>query len=326
MWIIIIVLILLALYLFFYVKGKQHEKEMKVENFANEMIVDTVAKYPKDVNVAILEKDDDSDKVKTCEWCKGAGDLNEELIWNNTRLRDDDERKQCNDFSQDDMDDYDDENKCKKKKKKCTCEDNDDSHEDRSGHINYHYYDELKKCKKKNEKYEKDKEEEEREKEEQMAEEATKSKENKYAVIDDEEYMKLVRKMKKQSLSEEELKNMRSWFIEPDPQILSPYGFVYMPNTLWSVPQKRPPVCITDSKCAVQPTFSSSKFADVYEYTGVGTIMPNFEYKEKPTSSHPDKEKYLQKVSEKKKFNPHYFYPGWYGYDEKDTSDVNSDL
>ena len=132
--------------------------------------------------------------------------------------------------------------------------------------------------------------------------------------------------MKKLESQLEDAEDKRNWFVEPDPSILSQYGYTYMPNTLWSVPQRRPPVCITDSKCKVQPLFSSDKFTDIMEYTGVGTIMPNFEYKNVPTKEHPDKQKYLQKVSELKRPNPHYFYPGWYGYDEKDESNVDTDL
>ena len=78
--------------------------------------------------------------------------------------------------------------------------------------------------------------------------------------------------------------------------LLSPYGYVYMPNTFWSLPQKRPRVC-TDSAqkgapCSVCPTYTSGVPHDALQYS------KQWEPKRAdPSQSRP---------------NPQYYYPGYY--------------
>ena len=85
---------------------------------------------------------------------------------------------------------------------------------------------------------------------------------------------------------------------EPSKKIASAYGWTYMPPQSWSVPQKRPPVCIPQSghSCDVKPTLDKGLPIDALNYTKVGSILPKFEYKEV--------------------YNPHYYYPGWKSQDK----------
>ena len=69
-------------------------------------------------------------------------------------------------------------------------------------------------------------------------------------------------------------------YLEPRPDVDSPYGFVFFPNKYWKQFQKRPPVCIPRSKCEVQPTCTNGVPVDVLDYTQIGSIMPKFEYRE----------------------------------------------
>ena len=96
------------------------------------------------------------------------------------------------------------------------------------------------------------------------------------------------------------------YFMEPDRKILSDYGFVYMPNSGWSVPQQRPPACIPQEKCVngPVPVFTTGAPADAVNYSGIGSILPKFEYKELY-----DKKCYQE--GWKKRYNPDYYYPGW---------------
>ena len=98
------------------------------------------------------------------------------------------------------------------------------------------------------------------------------------------------------------------WGYEPDPRILSPYGFSYMPPSLWSVPQQRPPVCIPQTKTTPTPVFTNSSYTDVMEFTGLGTIMPRFQYQE-TTNYDVDQ---LKKMANKTIFNSNYLYPGYF--------------
>lgn len=86
--------------------------------------------------------------------------------------------------------------------------------------------------------------------------------------------------------------------MEPSKEILSAYGWSYMPPQFWSVPQKRPPVCIPDktAQATVTPIYDKSVPVDALEWTQVGSILPKFEYKEV--------------------YNPNYYYPGWIAQDE----------
>ena len=62
-------------------------------------------------------------------------------------------------------------------------------------------------------------------------------------------------------------------FWEPQPNILSPYGYVYMPNTVWEVPQKRDPICKTGSKNMVCPVYTSGTPDDALEYGKIGNNL-----------------------------------------------------
>jgi len=73
---------------------------------------------------------------------------------------------------------------------------------------------------------------------------------------------------------------------EPDPSIPSPYGYVYMPNRLWRSNQFRAPVCYSNTTNIVQPVYTNGSSSDLLEFTGIGSIMPTFEYKEVPGKLH----------------------------------------
>jgi len=268
--------------------GKNHENQMSLESFANEMILDDMAEYPNGLDTKIIDPKAMEDNMKgdddTCKWCEEKKQLDRY----HSTLRHRRGRKHRHvhgEEEDDDNEEEDDDSPLQDAKKKEQCK-------------STHLVDE----------------------EEGDEDEASRKR---------HEFWRNKRLRNRAMEAQQEFENLeeqRGWFVEPDPKILSQYGYTYMPNTLWSVPQKRPPVCITDSKCKVQPLFSSDKFTDIMEYTGVGTIMPHFEYKNVPQKENPDKQKYMQKVSELKRPNPHYFYPGWYGYDENDQSNVNPDL
>ena len=80
---------------------------------------------------------------------------------------------------------------------------------------------------------------------------------------------------------------------EPSKKIASAYGWSFVPPQFWSVPQKRPPVCIPQKgeSCDVKPILDKGVPVDALDYTKVGSILPKFEYKEV--------------------YNPNYYYPGW---------------
>ena len=69
-------------------------------------------------------------------------------------------------------------------------------------------------------------------------------------------------------------------YLEPKPNIDSPYGFVFFPNKYWKQWQEKAPVCVPTSPCVVQPTATNGVPVDVLDYTQIGSIMPKFEYKE----------------------------------------------
>ena len=85
---------------------------------------------------------------------------------------------------------------------------------------------------------------------------------------------------------------------EPSKTIASAYGWSYIPPQFWSVPQKRPPVCIPnkDSISKVCPTIEKGVPIGALSMTEVGSILPKFEYKEI--------------------YNPDYYYPGWISQDK----------
>jgi len=75
-------------------------------------------------------------------------------------------------------------------------------------------------------------------------------------------------------------------------RLLSPYGYVYLPNTHWSVPQRRPRSCLpTDKQCGVCPIFT----------TGV------------PLDALPYSRQWKLKTADNGAYNPDFYYAGYYG-------------
>ena len=85
---------------------------------------------------------------------------------------------------------------------------------------------------------------------------------------------------------------------QPSKQIASAYGWSYMPPQYWSVPQKRPPVCLPDKSgtATVASIYDKGVPVDALDFTKVGSILPKFEFKEV--------------------HNPNYYYPGWIAQDK----------
>jgi len=85
---------------------------------------------------------------------------------------------------------------------------------------------------------------------------------------------------------------------EPSKKIMSAYGWSYMPPQTWSVPQKRPPVCIPDGdrQATVMPIFDKGTPVDAMSWTQANNLLPKTEYTEK--------------------YNANYYYPGWVAQDK----------
>ena len=85
---------------------------------------------------------------------------------------------------------------------------------------------------------------------------------------------------------------------QPSNEILSAYGWSFMPPQVWSVPQKRPPACIPTKQNTerVVPIYDKSTPVDALDWTQVGSILPKHEYKE---------------VN-----NKNYYHPGWIAQDK----------
>ena len=83
----------------------------------------------------------------------------------------------------------------------------------------------------------------------------------------------------------------------PEKKIASAYGWSYIPPQYWSVPQKRPPVCIpaAGTEEIVRPLYDKGTPVNALEWNQVGSIIPKFEYKTV--------------------YNPNYYYPGWIAQD-----------
>ena len=92
---------------------------------------------------------------------------------------------------------------------------------------------------------------------------------------------------------EEKLKHQKKdqYHMQPNRGTFAQYGQSFMPPSSWSVPQKRPPPCIPQEKCAVCPSNTGGGPAEPLTNTAVGSIMPKFIYKEE--------------------YNKDYYYPGW---------------
>ena len=87
--------------------------------------------------------------------------------------------------------------------------------------------------------------------------------------------------------------NVKFNHMEPSKKIMSAYGWSYMPPQHWSVPQKRPPVCIPskENRTKIMPLLDKGVPVDALDWKQVGSILPKFEYSEH--------------------YNPDYYYPGW---------------
>jgi hypothetical protein len=92
---------------------------------------------------------------------------------------------------------------------------------------------------------------------------------------------------------EDKLKHQQrnKYHMQPNKGTFAQYGQSFMPPSSWSVPQKRPPPCIPQEKCAVCPSNTGGGPAEPLANTAVGSIMPKFTYKEE--------------------YNKDYYYPGW---------------
>lgn len=86
----------------------------------------------------------------------------------------------------------------------------------------------------------------------------------------------------------------KSDHMEPDIKSASAYGWSFVPPQFWSVPQKRPPVCIPSqgTEAKVMPIYDQSVPLDALEWS---KVMPSVVY---------DKE-----------YNKDYWYPGWKAMD-----------
>ena len=85
---------------------------------------------------------------------------------------------------------------------------------------------------------------------------------------------------------------------QPSKKTASAYGWSYIPPQYWSVPQKRPPVCLPDTNgtATVASIYDKGTPVDALDFTKVGSILPKFEFKEV--------------------HNPNYYYPGWIAQDK----------
>ncbi len=62
-------------------------------------------------------------------------------------------------------------------------------------------------------------------------------------------------------------------------------GYELQPPTCWDVPQKRPPVCLSDKKCLPAAVFDTGASLNALDLnTSIGSIMPGFTYIEHPRS------------------------------------------
>ena len=79
--------------------------------------------------------------------------------------------------------------------------------------------------------------------------------------------------------------------MEPTKEWADAYGWSFMPPQYWSVPQRRPPVCIPDkdTEATVQPTYTQGTPLDALDWN-------------RPM---------IQKPSQEYKRNDNYYYPGW---------------
>ncbi len=74
MWIKLLVVGLVILYMIFYILGKNHEKQMSLESFANDMIIDDLAEYPDGIGTKLIDEELIETSLRqqesdTCKWC-----------------------------------------------------------------------------------------------------------------------------------------------------------------------------------------------------------------------------------------------------------------
>jgi hypothetical protein len=104
--------------------------------------------------------------------------------------------------------------------------------------------------------------------------------------------------------------------MEPSKEVYAAYGWSYMPPQSWSVPQKRPPVCIPaqGQQNTVAAIYDKSVPTDALDWTQVGSILPKFEYKEvhNPDFYHPGWVAGQEEI--KYPFNPKNFKSEYYAY------------
>lgn len=315
MWILIIIICLIVLFTIFYTKGKEHEKRMNAEAFANEMMVETVGDYPDSIGQKILTTNplnqigwNESTKHKSSsrhrshngsqshsqypydnaytngEEGEGEESDDEELPTSNGGRQHHNGSGSGSGSSSTNINTNTNTNINTNTNTNINVNET-TNYEDEDPEQTYNNNNYLKPCTGGN-------------CNQNSNSNSNSSRNNKH----------------NSSYKQNDIQNFKDFFVEPDPSILAPYGFVYMPNTLWSVPQRRPPVCLKENSCQVQPVMLGNPYSPLFEYTGSGSIMPTFMYRETPDKTPGDKQKYLQLLSERKVWNPNYFYPGYYGY------------
>lgn len=73
--------------------------------------------------------------------------------------------------------------------------------------------------------------------------------------------------------------------------------YVYMPSKLWRNEMYRAPVCYqTTAQQIVHPMFSPGTPMDVVEFTGIGSILPTFQYENDQYNNESEKQSYLDMV------------------------------
>lgn len=100
--------------------------------------------------------------------------------------------------------------------------------------------------------------------------------------FDREIMVKQIEDRKKKKSASVAKKPKKNYLPPPDPDLPSPYGYVYMPNRLWRSNQYKPPVCYSNTTNIVQPVYTSGYSSSLLEFTGLGSILPTFEFNENP--------------------------------------------
>lgn len=81
---------------------------------------------------------------------------------------------------------------------------------------------------------------------------------------------------------EDELKHLTKALKDKKREITSQYGYNFLPPSEWNIPQKRPPPCIPQETCPVQPLLMGGEwpatYHGVFKKTNIGTILPKWKY------------------------------------------------